>query len=84
MLSKLFFVFFENTVPLNMRLRMHPQFITVEKWPVFLQNAYGNLTVGHSLIIFVFYIQCLTVDGVSQPSSTVPRKNRISQGPRSY
>jgi len=33
---------FENTVPLNTRLRIQPRFATVEKWPEFLQNASGN------------------------------------------
>jgi len=56
----------------------------LKKWPVFLQNAYGNPTLGYSLRIFAFYVQCLTVAGDSQPSSNVSRKIRISQGPRSY
>jgi len=56
----------------------------LKKWPVFLQNAYGDPTAGYSLRIFAFYIHYLTVAGVSQPSSTVARKIRISQEPRSY
>jgi len=43
-----------------------------------------GITVGFYLRIFAFYLQCLTVGGVSQPSFKVARKIRISQGPQSY
>jgi len=42
------------------------------------------VTVGYFLIIFAFYFPCLTVAGVSQPSSNFAREIRISQGPQSY
>jgi len=34
------------------------------------------------LLVLAFYVQCLTVAGVSQPSSNVAREIRISQGPK--
>jgi len=43
-----------------------------------------GVTEGYCLRIFAFYIQCLTVAGVSQPSSNVAREIRISQEPQSY
>jgi len=44
----------------------------------------AGVTVGYYLRIFAFYVQCLTVTGVSQPSSNVAREIRISQEPQSY
>jgi len=35
-----------------------------------------GVTVGYYLSIFAFYVQCLTVAGVSQPSSNVAREIR--------
>ena len=43
-----------------------------------------GVTVGNCLRIFAFYVQCITVAGVSQPSSNVAREIRISQEPQSY
>jgi len=43
-----------------------------------------GITVDYYLSIFAFYVQCLTVAGVSQPSSNVAREIRISQEPQSY
>jgi len=43
-----------------------------------------EVTVGYYLSIFAFYVQCLTVAGVSHPSSNVAREIRISQGFQSY
>jgi len=43
-----------------------------------------GVTVSCSLRIFAFYAQCVSVAGVSQPSSNVVREIWISQGPRSY
>jgi len=43
-----------------------------------------GVTVGYDLCIFAFYVQCLTVAGVSQQSSNVAREIRISQEPLSY
>jgi len=42
----------------------------------------AGVTVGYYLRIFAFYVQCLTVAGVSQPN--VAREIRISQEPQSY
>jgi len=41
-------------------------------------------TVGYYLSNFAFYVQCLTVAGVSQSSPNVAREIRISQEPQSY
>jgi len=43
-----------------------------------------GVTVGYYLGIFASYVQCLTVAGVSQPSSNVAREIRISQEPQNY
>jgi len=43
-----------------------------------------RVTVGNDLSIFAFYVQCLTVAGVSQPSSNVTKEIRNSQEPQSY
>jgi len=43
-----------------------------------------GVTVCCHLRVFAFYVQCLTVAGVSQPSSNVAREIRISQGPQNY
>jgi len=40
-----------------------------------------EVTAGYFLRIFAFYAQCLTVGGVSQPSSKVTKEVQISQGP---
>jgi len=43
-----------------------------------------RLIAGYCLRVFAFYVQCLTVAGISQPISNVVREIRISQGPQSY
>jgi len=43
-----------------------------------------GVTVGYYYRIFAFYVQWLTVAGVSQPNSNVAREIRISQEPQSY
>jgi len=52
-------MFFENTVPLNMRLRMHPKFVTVEKmagiftkgiWQPYCRPLFKNFCILYSLL----------------------------------
>jgi len=43
-----------------------------------------GVTVGYYWSIFAFYLQWLTVAGVSQPSSNFAREIRNSQEPQSY
>jgi len=43
-----------------------------------------GVTVGYYLSIFAFYVHCLTVAGVSQPSFNVAREIRIAQEPQGY
>jgi len=43
-----------------------------------------GVTVGYYSRMFAFYVQCLTVAGVSQPSFNVARETWISQEPQSY
>ena len=43
-----------------------------------------GVTAGFCLRIFAFDVQCLTVSGVSQPSSIVTKEIWISQGPQHY
>jgi len=43
-----------------------------------------EITVGSYLRIVAFYVQCLTVAGVSQPSSNVTKEIRISQRLQNY
>jgi len=46
---------FESPVPLNMRLRMQPRSL-LTKWPVFLQNTFGNPSADRVNIWIYFYI----------------------------
>jgi len=46
--------------------------------------AWGYSRVGYYCSIFAFYVQCLTIAGVSQPSFNVAGEVRISQEPQSY
>jgi len=48
-----------------------------------LALRFPGVTEDYYLRTFAFYDQCLTVAGVSQPSSNVTREIRISQGPQS-
>jgi len=43
----------------------------------------AGVTVSYYLRIFAFCVECLTVAGVSQPSSNVAKEYRISQEPLS-
>jgi len=51
---------------------------------IVLALCFPGVTVGYYLSIFAFYVQRLTVAGVSQPSSNDAREIRISQEPQSH
>jgi len=51
---------------------------------IVLALRFSGVIVGYYLRIFAFYVLCLTVAGVSQPSSNVAKDIRISQGPQNY
>jgi len=48
-----------------------------------LQTLQGVIA-GYSLRVFAFYVEWLTIAGVSQLSSSIAREIRISQGRQSY
>ena len=61
-----------------------PTFDTHDYVHIMLALRVPRATASYSSRIFAFYVQSLTVAGISQPRSDVARKIRISQGPQSY
>ena len=51
---------------------------------ILLALRLSGVTVGYYLRMFAFYVQCLTVAGVSQPSSHVAAEIRNSQEPQTF
>jgi len=49
-----------------------------------LALRFPEVTVGYYLRMLAFYVQCLYVAVISQPSSKVAREIRISQEPQGY
>ena len=51
---------------------------------ILLALRLSGVTVVYYLGMFAFYVQCLTVAGVSQPSSNVAAEIRNSQDPQTF